>query len=124
MIRAREVPWSLGPSPIGMPTFVASRTLSRRPSTALPRISSDSPREYASAVSNMLQPMSSDASTSEVASATSVVPHFLKNSEPPPNVAVPSIKAGTFRPEPPRLRYCIVGLSSKSNGLAEAAGTR
>src|SRR5471032_2455197 len=55
----------------------------------------------------MLQPISSAASTREVASATSVVPHFLKNSLPPPNVAVPSINTGTLRPEPPRVLYSM-----------------
>ena len=46
MIQRRELPNSFGSSPIVPWTFVASTTLSRRPpASALPTISSDSPRE-------------------------------------------------------------------------------
>ncbi len=36
------------------------------------------------------------------ASATSVEPHALKKSPTPPNVAVPKLNTGTFKPDPPR----------------------
>jgi len=42
-------------------TLVASTTSSRRPASALPTISSDSPFEYTSAVSMKLTPASSAA---------------------------------------------------------------
>src|SRR4051794_31056720 len=46
----------------------------------------------------MLQPASSATSTSSVASLTSVAPHFLRNSLPPPKVAVPRMSAGSSGP--------------------------
>src|SRR5271156_5509570 len=46
-------------------------------------------------------------STRRVASATSVAPHALKNSPPPPNVAAPKQNAGTFNPDCPSRRYSI-----------------
>jgi len=58
-IHRRVFPNSFGSSPIFPWTFVASTTLSRRPASALPTISSDSPREYTSAVSTKLIPASS-----------------------------------------------------------------
>ena len=45
MIFTRDVPMSFGPSPIAIPVFVASSTLSRRPATASPKIRSDRPLE-------------------------------------------------------------------------------
>jgi hypothetical protein len=44
-IQQREPPRRLGSSPIGMENFVARTTSSRRPLSALPTISSDSPAE-------------------------------------------------------------------------------
>src|SRR5215218_8240461 len=55
----------------------------------------------------MLQPASSAMSTSSVASLTSVAPHFLRNSLPPPKVAVPRMRAGIFSPDPPSVRYSM-----------------
>src|ERR1035441_1931039 len=46
-------------------------------------------------------------SRSRRASSTSVAPHALKNSVPPANVAVPKLRAGTLRPEPPKSRYSM-----------------
>ena len=51
----------LASSPIGLCALVASTTSSRRPRSALPTISSDSPAEYTSAVSMKLMPPSSAA---------------------------------------------------------------
>src|SRR5205809_5433273 len=51
-------------------------------------------------------------STRLVASATSVSPQALKNSFPPPNVAVPRLKAETFKSEPPTNRYSTSFLST------------
>jgi hypothetical protein len=48
-------------SPIELCALVASTTLSRRPRSASPTISSDSPAEYTSAVSMTLMPASSAA---------------------------------------------------------------
>src|SRR6478609_9110232 len=53
MIQRREGPRRLTSSPIGMKNFVARTTSSRRPLSALPTISSDSPAEYTSAVSGL-----------------------------------------------------------------------
>ena len=59
MIQRRDPPRMFGSLPIGEKNFVASTTSSRRPSIALPTISSDSPAEYTSAVSMKLMPASS-----------------------------------------------------------------
>jgi hypothetical protein len=45
MSQRRDRPPRLGPSPIGMYAFVASTTSSRRPASAFPTITSDSPAE-------------------------------------------------------------------------------
>src|SRR3954447_16303323 len=103
----REFPRSLTPDPVGKDALVATNTWSLRPAMAFPRTSSDSPFEYTSAVSNRLMPDSRQTSTKRVASGTSVVPQARKNSVPPPNVAVPKLRTGTFRPEYPSCRYSI-----------------
>src|SRR4051794_11705167 len=54
-----------------------------------------------SAVSKKLTPASMQTSTNLRASFTSVSPHALKNSVPPPSVPVPKHKTGTCRPERP-----------------------
>ena len=43
MIQYRLLPWSFSPLPIGLWTFVASTTASRRPCSALPTIFSALP---------------------------------------------------------------------------------
>ena len=60
-IQRRELPYWFGSSSCILPwTLVASTTESRRPpASASPTISSDSPREYTSAVSMKLMPASS-----------------------------------------------------------------
>src|SRR4051794_1334472 len=60
-----------------------------------------------SAESNMVRPASRQMSTSRVASATSLAPHALNSSPPPPKVPVPKLRTGTFRPEPPSCLYSI-----------------
>jgi hypothetical protein len=61
-IQRREFPARFGSSPMPPCTFVASTTSSRRSGdsccSAFPTISSDSPREYTSAVSTTLIPES------------------------------------------------------------------
>src|ERR1700758_3997160 len=52
-------------------------------------------------------PASTQISTRREAPATSVSPQALKNSFPPPNVAVPRLSAETLRPEPPSRRYSM-----------------
>ena len=56
----RESPWSFGPSPMGYRTLVAITTSSRlaKSRNARPRTSSLTPREYMSAVSKKLMPIS------------------------------------------------------------------
>src|SRR5262245_52881330 len=60
-----------------------------------------------SAVSNMVRPASRQMSTSRVTSATSLEPHALKKSLPPPKVPVPKLRTGTLNPEPPSCLYSI-----------------
>src|SRR5271168_4374601 len=80
-----------------------------------------------SAVSNRLTPASRQISTSRVASATSLAPHALKNSLPPPKVPVPKLNTGTLRPEPPRIRYSIIATALPKDdfvGLSPAVERR
>jgi putative ABC transport system substrate-binding protein len=49
-------------------------------------------------------------------------PHFLRNSLPPPKVAVPSIRAGIFS-DPPRVRYSIF-VSPRTQRVASTAQGR
>src|SRR5262250_390871 len=79
----------------------------RLPAIAWPRISSDIPFEYTSAVSKRFTPASRQMSTSRVASATSELPHALKNSLPPPNVPVPKERTGTSKPDEPNCLYSM-----------------
>ena len=74
-----------------------------------------------SAESNMVRPASRQMSTSRVASATSLAPHALNNSPPPPNVPVPKLSAGTFNPEPPSWRF--LGLMGLIGGAPTFVGT-
>src|SRR5271168_1404230 len=60
-----------------------------------------------SAESKRVRPASRQTSMSREASATSLAPHALKNSLPPPNVPVPRLNTGTLKPEPPSCRYSM-----------------
>src|ERR1700754_593481 len=60
-----------------------------------------------SAVSKRLIPASVQMPMSFLASATSVSPHALKNSVPPPKVAAPKQRLETFKPELPKSRYSM-----------------
>src|SRR5215475_15335222 len=73
-----------------------------------------------SAVSNKLTPASRQMSMRRVASATSLDPHALKKSVPPPNVPVPKLKTGTFNPDLPSCRYSM----SAINVVHPAGGIR
>src|SRR3954447_26206878 len=99
-IQRRELPNSFGSSPIGPCTFVASTTLSRLPFRALPTISSDSPREYTSAVSMKLIPPSSAAWMIRIDSSWSLLPQS-------PNIIAPRHSGLTLTPVEPRLRSCM-----------------
>src|SRR5215510_3822959 len=79
----------------------------RLPAIAWPRISSEIPFEYTSAVSKKFTPASRQMSTRRVASATSELPQALKNSVPPPNVPVPKERTGTSKPDEPNCLYSI-----------------
>ena len=83
-----------GSSPIGAWNFVASTTSSRRPASALPTISSDSPAEYTSAVSMKLMPASSAAWMIATESSWSGLPQ-------PPNIIAPRQSGLTFTPVRP-----------------------
>src|SRR4051812_22618232 len=100
MIQRRELPNSFGSSPIVPWTFVASTMLSRRPLSALPTISSDSPREYTSAVSMKLIPASSAAWMMRTDSSWSVLPQS-------PNIIAPRQSGLTLTPVLPKLRSCM-----------------
>ena len=89
-----------GSSPIGKWTFVASTTSSRRPFSALPTISSDSPRAYTSAVSMKLIPASSARWMTATLSSWLGFPHA-------PNIIAPRHRALTRTPVVPRVRYSI-----------------
>src|SRR6187401_3380774 len=52
----------------------------------------------------MFTPASRQMSTRRVAPSACVEPHALKKSLPPPNVAVPRLRTGTFSPDPPSCR--------------------
>src|SRR3954451_23924304 len=99
-IQRRELPNSFGSSPIGPCTLVASTTLSRLPFSALPTISSDSPREYTSAVSMKLIPASSAAWMMRTDSSWSVLPQS-------PNIIAPRQSGLTLTPVDPSSRSCM-----------------
>src|SRR5687768_5119381 len=103
---------SLGPSPARSVRLVERITWSRRPLIAAPRISSDAPSEYTSAVSKKLAPASRQMSIRRFASATSLLPHAENSGPLPPNVPAPKPSTGTLKPELPRKRVSI----SKSLG--------
>jgi len=89
---------------MGMFAFVASTMSSRRPTMALPSISSDSPSLYQSAVSMRLMPSSSAAWTIAVASSWVVRPIL-------PKFIAPSTSELTCTPVRPKVRYCMTGSS-------------
>src|SRR4029077_7536387 len=102
------------PSPLRKVPLVEISTRPRRPPIARPRISSDCPCEYTSALSNIDRPASRHTSTRRVASLTSLAPQGLKKSVWPPNVPVPNVRIGTFSPELPSCRYSICVSSSRA----------
>ncbi len=69
-----------------------------------------------SALSNIVTPASRQISTNRRASATSVVPHALKNSPLPPKVPVPKLSTGTVKPDAPKRRYSIANILSVDGG--------
>src|SRR5258706_2623954 len=83
---------------------------------AFPRISSDRPREYTSAVSKRFTPASRQISTRRLAPATSVLPQALKNSLPPPKVPVPNESTGTSKPEEPSCLNSMLGRCQQDYG--------
>src|SRR3954465_14083785 len=82
-------------------TLVASTTPSRRPAIALPTISSDSPREYTSAVSMKLIPASRAAWMMRIEAAGSGLPHA-------PNIIAPRQSGETWTPVRPSGRCSTV----------------
>ena len=88
--------------------LVEISTRSRRPLMASPRMRSDLPAEYTSAVSNMLTPASRQMSIRRRACATSVLPQALNSGPLPPKVPVPKLSTGTVMPDAPRRRYSMM----------------
>src|SRR5664279_6504238 len=105
MIHRRDPPRVFGSSLIGMKNLVARNTSARRPASASPRISSDSPPEYTSAVSTKLIPASRARWTMRMESAWSALPHG-------PNIIVPRQSGLTWTPVRPSGRYCMTFLLS------------
>src|SRR4051794_19735971 len=102
-IQRRELPCWFGSSPIAPWNFVASTTSSRRPpASALPTISSDSPREYTSAVSMKLIPASSARWMIRIESSRSVLPHA-------PNIIAPRHSGLTSTPVRPSALVSMLG---------------
>src|SRR3954467_451134 len=111
MIQRLELPNSFGSSPILPWTLVASTTWSRRPpASALPTISSDSPREYTSAVSTKLMPASSARWMIRIESSWSVLPHA-------PNIIAPRHSGLTFTPVRPSGRSSMAATLRGSMSL-------
>src|SRR5215470_5066586 len=102
----RDKPLSLGPSPIGKQTFVATITWSRfaYSFSARPVTSSLTPREYMSAVSKKLTPHSSARLTNGLLAASSRV-HGCHSGDP--YVIMPRQIRETFRPVEPSRTYSI-----------------
>src|SRR4051812_41060395 len=100
MIHRREPPRELGSSLIGMKNLVARTTSSRRPWSASPTISSDTPPEYTSAVSTKLMPASSAQWMMRMESARSSLPQG-------PNIMAPRHRGLTWTPVRPSGRYCM-----------------
>src|SRR5580658_3169859 len=98
MIHRREAPCWFGSAPMGRLTFVVRTTLSRRPLSARPTTSSESP--YASAVSTRLMPASSALWMIRIEASGSGLPTCVAN------MSAPSAYGLTLMPVPPRLRYC------------------
>src|SRR4051794_35875971 len=101
MIQRRDPPLRLGASPIGMKNFVARTTSSRRPLSAFPTISSDSPDEYTSAESTKLAPASRARWMMRIESSWSGVPQA-------PNIMVPRHSFETSTPVRPSGRYSML----------------
>src|SRR5205823_6733232 len=98
MIQRRELPCMFGSVSCIVPcTFVASTIESRRFFSALPTISSDSPRAYTSAVSMKLIPASSARWMTRIDSSWSGLPQA-------PNIIAPRHSGLTCTPVLPRLR--------------------
>src|SRR5262245_14181921 len=60
----------------------------------------------------MFTPASRQMSMRRLASLTSLAPQALKNSLPPPKVPVPSVSAGTLKPELPSCLYSMAQILS------------
>jgi hypothetical protein len=100
VIHSGELPRLLrssGPPGIWLWNFDTSTTSSRRPFSARPRISSDSPNAYTSAVSMKLTPAFSAVAAMRWHSASSVLPQA-------PTIIVPRQSSLTSTPVPPRIR--------------------
>ncbi len=89
----RLLPRSLGPLPVGKYALLAMTSASRSCAMSFPRMRSDAPPAYTSAVSKKFTPASRQRaySSAEVASSAS-----------PPNDMVPKHSSETRMPVPPR----------------------
>ena len=115
MIQRRDPPRWLGSSLMALKNLVARMTSSRRPLSARPRISSDSPNAYTSAVSTKLTPASSAAWTMARHSSWSRLPHA-------PSTMVPRQNVLTCMPVGPRVRCSMVPGQARRRRPAERPG--
>src|SRR5688500_18896335 len=94
----RELPRELTSPPMGLKHLVATTSSSRWPLMSSPRISSERPLLYWSAVSKKLMPLSRHARYMAAAAASSASP---------PKDMVPKHSRDTWTPLRPRTRYSI-----------------
>src|SRR5579859_1413698 len=105
----RDSPRSLGPAPVAPKTLVAITRSSRsRPLSQRPRIDSDAPALYTSAVSMKVPPASTKPSRMRTEVSSSVGP---------PKCIAPRHNSLTFRPVRPMYRYSMPGDAMPSSAL-------
>src|SRR3954451_3384793 len=114
-IQRRLLPNWLTSSPMVPWTFVARTTSSRRPLSALPTISSDSPREYTSAVSMKLIPASSARWMIRIDSSWSWLPQS-------PNIMAPRQSGLTCTPVRASVRCSMCRTLARRHELLDERG--
>src|SRR5690348_2236310 len=117
----RDSPPSFGPGPMSPRTFVATSTSSRFLPSASPRICSDRPFEYTSAVSKRLTPASRQRSICRRAPSTSIRPTGLAQPVPPKPI-VPRVTVETRSPDRPSCLYSMPRPYGRAIPPADADG--
>src|SRR3546814_12585671 len=95
----RDEPTSFGPSPMRSEVLVDTITRSRRPLLAAPRIDSEAPSDYTSAVSTQFPPAPRLLTTMRRACQPPVLHRGLNSGPLPPRGPAPTPGAATLRPE-------------------------